>query len=62
MALDAKTARMRPASTADLDPLTEIWFNGWRDAHLAIVPAELIRLRTYANFRERFQDAISATR
>jgi ribosomal protein S18 acetylase RimI-like enzyme len=43
----------RPAQLDDIDPLAALWHEGWQDAHAAIVPAALARLRTLESFRER---------
>lgn len=44
---------IRPAVPADLDPLARLWHAGWHEAHAAIVPPTLTRMRTLAAFRER---------
>lgn len=44
---------VRNAVTAEADALAQLWFNGWQDAHAAILPAELRRLRTLDSFKER---------
>jgi ribosomal protein S18 acetylase RimI-like enzyme len=53
---------VRDAEEAELDPLARIWYDGWRDAHEQIVPAELTRLRTLESFRDRLQAAIPNVR
>jgi ribosomal protein S18 acetylase RimI-like enzyme len=53
---------IRAAHDDDLDRLATIWFQGWRDGHLAIVPAALARLRTLVSFRERLSTALAETR
>ena len=53
---------IRAARDAVLDRLARIWFDGWRDGHLAIVPAALARLRTLESFRERIAAAMPDTR
>lgn len=53
---------IRAAHDEDLDRLATIWFDGWRDGHLAIVPAALARLRTLVSFRERLSAALAETR
>jgi ribosomal protein S18 acetylase RimI-like enzyme len=53
--------KVRAARDADLDRLARIWFDGWRDGHLGIVPAALARLRTLESFRERIAAALSET-
>jgi GNAT superfamily N-acetyltransferase len=49
---------IRDADDTELDPLARLWYDGWQDAHAAIVPAELKRLRTLQNFRERLHHAL----
>jgi len=46
---------IRAAEQTELDQLAQVWFDAWNDAHAQIVPAELVRLRTLENFRERLQ-------
>jgi ribosomal protein S18 acetylase RimI-like enzyme len=53
---------IRPAGDVDLDRLARIWHDGWRDAHLAIVPEALARVRTLENFRERLAAALADVR
>jgi ribosomal protein S18 acetylase RimI-like enzyme len=53
---------VRTATPEDIDSLAQIWYNGWRDAHAAIVPEELARIRTLENFRERLPDLLDETR
>lgn len=53
---------IRNAHESDLDRLAQIWFDGWRDAHLGIVPAALTRLRTFDNFRDRLNAGLPDTR
>ena len=43
----------RPARLDDLDALAALWHEGWHDAHAAILPAALVRLRTLESLRER---------
>ena len=52
----------RPAHAADLDRLASIWHDGWRDGHLAIVPASLAGVRTLENFRERLEAGLDDVR
>jgi GNAT superfamily N-acetyltransferase len=47
----------RPVDGDDLDPLAELWHEGWRDAHEAIVPAALAELRTVESLRARLEAA-----
>jgi ribosomal protein S18 acetylase RimI-like enzyme len=54
--------KVRAADAQEVDHLAGLWYDGWRDAHLNIVPAELTRLRTLESFKERLQSALSDVR
>jgi len=54
--------RLRAAHDGEIDQLARIWYDGWQDAHAAILPAELARVRTLESFRERLQAALSDVR
>lgn len=43
----------RPAEEADLVPLARLWHDAWHEAHAALVPAALTRIRTPGSFRAR---------
>jgi len=47
------THPIRPATPADIPALTEIWYQGWHEAHAADVPAALTALRTRDDFTRR---------
>ncbi|MCA9728147.1 MAG: GNAT family N-acetyltransferase [Candidatus Eisenbacteria bacterium] len=49
---------VRNAEEAEVDRLAEIWWHGWRDAHLEILPAELARRRTRSSFRGRLLERL----
>ena len=53
---------VRAATDDEIDQLTRIWYDGWRDAHAQIVPADLTRGRTYDSFRKRLQSLLPDTR
>ena len=53
---------VRPADAAEIAPLAEIWHAGWHDAHAAIVPAALTRVRTLASFADRLRAALATMR
>ncbi len=53
---------VRDAEEREIDQLANVWFDGWQDAHAAIVPAELKRARTWESFRERLRAALPDTR
>src|SRR5262245_47198995 len=44
---------VRAVEEREIDHLAQLWFDGWQDAHAAIVPASLKRVRTLENFRAR---------
>jgi ribosomal protein S18 acetylase RimI-like enzyme len=50
------------AKLSDVDRLSEIWYDGWQDAHRSILPLELGRVRTRASFAERLRDALADVR
>jgi GNAT superfamily N-acetyltransferase len=53
---------VRAADVGELDRLAGIWYDGWRDAHLDIVPAELARVRTLESFLDRLRAGLSDVR
>jgi len=53
---------VRPVHHDEVDQLARLWFDGWRDAHERIVPAELTRLRTLDSFRDRLRAALWTVR
>lgn len=53
---------IRNAERSELDQLARIWFDAWQDGHAAVVPDELIQLRTYDNFRERIEKKVARVR
>jgi GNAT superfamily N-acetyltransferase len=55
-------ANIREAKLSEIGQLAMIWFDGWRDAHARIIPAELARLRTLQSFEERLRVASSGVR
>jgi ribosomal protein S18 acetylase RimI-like enzyme len=53
---------IRDMEDGDLDGLAALWFDGWQDAHAAILPERLRRARTAESFRARLADHRSAVR
>ena len=53
---------IRNADDTEVDQLARIWYDGWQDAHLEILPAELARARTLASFKERLRAGLSDVR
>jgi GNAT superfamily N-acetyltransferase len=52
----------RDAQAEDLDALAHLWWSGWRDAHLDLVPEALAKLRTQGSFRDRLSAALPRVR
>lgn len=42
---------LRPATEQDVEPIAEVWYRGWLDAHLGRVPEELLPHRQPEHFR-----------
>ncbi|HLZ84604.1 MAG TPA: GNAT family N-acetyltransferase [Caulobacteraceae bacterium] len=53
---------VRAAEDADVEALARLWWAGWHDAHAAILPAELTRLRTVDSFTDRMWEVLAAVR
>jgi GNAT superfamily N-acetyltransferase len=53
---------VRSAHETEIDQLAKIWFDGWRDAHERILPAELARDRTLESFKVRLREALANVR
>src|SRR5439155_423531 len=53
---------IRAPEDADIERLVTLWYDGWRDAHLQIVPAELTRLRTRGSLRDRHLADVAGAR
>ena len=60
--MTGESLRVRPADGTEIDHLAKLWFDGWREAHELIVPAELTRRRTLASFRDRLSAGIADVR
>ena len=53
---------VRAAESTEINALARVWYDAWRDAHAAIVPAELAQVRTLESFRPRIEHALNDTR
>jgi len=53
---------VRPADPSETGVLARLWYDGWQDAHAAILPAELARARTLESFTERMAAALAEVR
>lgn len=62
MAISAPYGEVRAAKTADIAPLSRIWFEGWHLAHRDTLPAELRQYRTEASFAVRLEAALGDVR
>lgn len=51
------TMNVRLAADNDIEALARLWYDGWQDAHAAILPEALARARTFDSFAERLRDA-----
>ena len=58
----ADVVHVRAARESEIDLLAQIWYDAWQDAHSAILPAELQRLRTLESFRDRLHKALPSVR
>lgn len=54
--------QVRNAHASEIAALAQLWFDGWQDAHAAILPVELARLRTRESFAERLQRGLDEVR
>jgi GNAT superfamily N-acetyltransferase len=52
----------RPADPSETGALARLWYDGWQDAHAAILPATLARARTRESFVERMAAALADVR
>ena len=52
----------RRATPDEIPALARLWHDGWQDAHAAIVPAALTRLRTLDSFAERLAGGLDDVR
>jgi GNAT superfamily N-acetyltransferase len=50
---------VRPAEPSELNALARLWWQGWRDAHLTLVPEALVALRGLDSFTDRMAAALS---
>lgn len=53
---------VRSAETTELDRLAAIWHEVWHESHAPLMPAELTRLRTLENFRDRLEALLPVIR
>lgn len=53
---------IRRAELNEISALARLWYDGWRDAHLAILPEALARVRTLESFSGRMKARIDEVR
>jgi ribosomal protein S18 acetylase RimI-like enzyme len=53
---------IRDAEASEVGRLARIWYDAWQDAHAAILPAELARLRTLQSFEDRLREILPQVR
>jgi len=53
---------VRTVDPGEIDPLAQLWHDGWQDAHASLAPPGLARARTLKSFRERLAAALDDTR
>jgi ribosomal protein S18 acetylase RimI-like enzyme len=53
---------VRPADPGEIDKIASIWYDGWQDAHVEILPADLARVRTLESFKDRLEAALEDVR
>ena len=53
--------QIRAALTDDIKSIAQLWHLGWHQAHAAIVDADLVRLRTAAEFVARTKARLAQT-
>jgi ribosomal protein S18 acetylase RimI-like enzyme len=53
---------VRAAVEGEINHLARLWYDGWRDAHARILPADLARHRTLESFRHRLQVGLPSVR
>jgi ribosomal protein S18 acetylase RimI-like enzyme len=46
---------VRRSEPSEIPVLARLWYDGWRDAHAAILPEALARARTLESFQERLE-------
>jgi GNAT superfamily N-acetyltransferase len=52
----------RPPDPSETGALARLWYDGWQDAHAAILPPALARARTRESFAERMAAALADVR
>jgi GNAT superfamily N-acetyltransferase len=53
---------VRRPEPGEIPALARLWFEGWHDAHAAVVPEALRRVRILENFRDRMEAGLDDVR
>lgn len=53
---------VRSPEPTEIPQLARVWYDAWRDAHARLLPAELVRLRTFESFRDRLANDLPRVR
>jgi ribosomal protein S18 acetylase RimI-like enzyme len=53
---------VRDPAPEDIPALVRIWYDGYRDAHAALLPEALVRTRTLGSFLDRMKEHLSDVR
>ncbi len=56
------SVHVRDAHPDEVDTLARLWFDGWRDAHARLLPAELVEDRSAERLRERLVQMLPRVR
>lgn len=50
---------IRLAEASDIPDMARIWFHGWQDGHLHLLPEEIRAMRTLERFTERLEEGLA---
>jgi len=53
--------QIRGARPEDVEPIAQLWYDGWQDAHADLVPMALTKLRTRDSFPPRVAKRLAQT-
>lgn len=56
------TLEVRNPDDSEVDQIAQVWYDGWQDAHAALMPETLTHARTLDSFRERIRAGLSRVR
>lgn len=58
---DTDLFQLRLAATGDTEAIVDVWYSGWREAHLGHVPEALVAHRSPETFRDRVPEILPTT-